>query len=662
MTDLSTKVSTTKGLALHLTQDLQLKIFPCYPRGHERAKAPMTEHGQKDASNMEGVILKWFGGQVPKLIGLPCKDNGFFAVDIDTPQAAATWNDWITAYGMAEPCPWQKTAKGAHYIFKYPSFNFSGAVGKLAPGIDLRADNYICTGGQGSGYEWQTPLDQGIPEAPQWLLDKIRAVAATTTTERTVPATNPPLNPDLTAAYWLKYYANNATVGTRNERTYKLGLQLYYAGIPLEDALDLYQDWVAKIPYDPSNHFSSFEYNRTIKSAYSGERKEAGLLPAEAVKPEKKAVTKSELPEPAKSEPKAEATLPPEPKKQPKNDDSVKLGINTNVEEKQPEKESIFSTWADLDTVLGPIEWDWPGWLAKGFLHILVGMTGEGKSRLALRVCGTYLNGCEWPDGSPYNGDAACVLWCEAEAGQAMNRDRAKAMGYPTERIYSPLGDPLGDFRLNEPAHLAKLAYMAMLPEVKLIVVDSLSGADPTAEKSTEDAKNVNWLAGLARDTQKPILLTHHLRKRGLFDTEGEVSLDRVRGISTILQYARVIWAIDTPNLQDKETKRLSVIKSNLAKKPEPIGFVINDEITFTDAPEKPKVETLQDRGVDLLLNLLSKGAMPAKTIEEEFDGAGLSKRTLWEAKKALAIVSTKQPQKGWLWSLPAALGDDNDY
>jgi len=639
----------TKDLALHLTQDLQLKIFPCYPRGHERAKAPMTEHGQKDAADIEGVILKWFGGPVPKLIGLPCKDNGFFAVDIDTPQAAATWNDWITAYGMAEPCPWQKTTKGAHYIFKYPSFNFSGAVGKLAPGIDLRADNYICTGGNGSGYEWQTPLDQGIPEAPQWLLDKIKAVAAITTTERTAPATNPPLNPDLTAAYWLRHYASKATLGTRNECTYKLGLQLYYAGIPLEDALDLYQDWVAKIPYDPSNRFSSFEYNRTIKSAYSGERKEATLLPAEAVIG-------------TKANAKVEATLPPEPKKQPKNDDSVKIGINTKVEEKQPEKESIFSTWADLDTVLGPIEWDWPGWLARGFLHILVGMTGEGKSRLALRVCGTYLNGCEWPDGLPYNGDAACVLWCEAEAGQAMNRDRAKAMGYPTERIYSPLGDPLGDFRLNEPAHLAKLAYMAMLPEVKLIVVDSLSGADPTAEKSTEDAKNVNWLAGLARDTQKPILLTHHLRKRGLFDTEGEVSLDRVRGISTILQYARVIWAIDTPNLQDKETKRLSVIKSNLAKKPEPIGFVINDEITFTDAPEKPKVETLQDRGIDLLLTLLSKGAMPAKTIEEEFDGAGLSKRTLWEAKKALAIVSTKQPQKGWLWSLPAALGDDNDY
>ena len=189
-----------------------------------------------------------------------------------------------------------------------------------------------------------------------------------------------------------------------------------------------------------------------------------------------------------------------------------------------------------------------------------------------------------------------------------------------------------------------------MRPDVKIIVVDSLGGADPTAEKSTEDAKSINWLAALARDCQKPILLTHHLRKRGMLDTEGEVDLDRVRGISTILQYARVIWAIDTPDLTNKETKRLSVIKSNLGKKPDPIGFTINEKIEFTDAPEKPRVETLQDRGVDLLLALLRKNQKRGR--DRRRIRAGGIFRAGYGAKRCVRRCINSQEGR-WVWSLP---------
>ena len=633
----------TKDLALQLSQDLQLKIFPCYPRGHERAKAPMTEHGQKDAANVEGVILRWFGGPTPKLIGLPCKDNGIFAVDIDTLEAAGTWSDWIKEFGMSEPCPSQKTTKGAHYIFKYPDFDFTGAVGKLAPGMDLRADNYICTGGEGSGYEWMIPLATGVPEAPTWLLDKIRAVASKTTAERTAPTTEPLLNPGFAANYWLRHYAQKATIGTRNESTYKMGLQLYYAGISLHDALDLWPQWQRSIPQARGNEFTQYEYNRTIKSAYSGIQREAATLPAEAVIEQKA---------PAKVEPKPAATSAPEAKKAPKSEGKAETVIKPPETPKVEEIKVTFSSWSDLDGILGPLEWEWENWLAKGFLHILVGQTGEGKSRLALRVAATYLTDLDWPDGASYEGARGSIGWAEAEAGQAMNRDRARAMGLPTDNILSPLSNPLDDFRLSVPGHQAKLAALAMRPDIKIIVVDSLSGADPTAEKSTEDAKSINWLAALARDCQKPILLTHHLRKRGMLDTEGEVDLDRVRGISTILQYARVIWAIDTPDLTNKETKRLSVIKSNLGKKPKPIGFTINDTIEFTDAPEKPRNETRVGQAADLLLALLEKEPKSAAEILDEFEQAGFSKSGLYRAKDALGVVSIRKEGR-WVWSLP---------
>ena len=664
----------TKDLALQLSQDLQLKIFPCYPRGNERAKAPMTEHGQKDAANVEGVILRWFGGPTPKLIGLPCKDNGIFAVDVDTPQAAGTWNDWIKEFGMSEAMPWQKTPRGAHYVFKFPDFDFTGAVGKLAPGMDLRADNYICTGGEGSGYEWMIPLATGVPEAPTWLLDKIRAVASKTTAERTAPTTEPLLNPGFAANYWLRHYAQKATIGTRNESTYKMGLQLYYAGISLHDALDLWPQWQRSIPQARGNEFTQYEYNRTIKSAYSGIQREAATLPAEAIFepkkrqsdfveiiPESSTIVEPEkhvreiIPEHEDATPTPEkpaATSAPEAKKTPKSEGKAETVIKPPETPKVEEIKVTFSTWSDLDGILGPLEWEWENWLAKGFLHILVGQTGEGKSRLALRVAATYLTDLDWPDGASYEGARGSIGWAEAEAGQAMNRDRARAMGLPTDNILSPLSNPLDDFRLSVPGHQAKLAALAMRPDIKIIVVDSLSGADPTAEKSTEDAKSINWLAALARDCQKPILLTHHLRKRGMLDTEGEVDLDRVRGISTILQYARVIWAIDTPDLTNKETKRLSVIKSNLGKKPDPIGFTINDTIEFTDAPEKPRNETRVDQAADLLLALLEKEPKSAAEILDEFEQAGFSKSGLYRAKDALGVVSIRKEGR-WVWSLP---------
>jgi hypothetical protein len=317
------------------------------------------------------------------------------------------------------------------------------------------------------------------------------------------------------------------------------------------------------------------------------------------------------------------------------------------------EAENDFSTWEDLDQVIGPIEWDWLNWQAKGFLHLLVAVTGEGKSQVAERILGCYLKGWDWPDGTPYTGNTGYVIWCEAEAAQALNLERAKKMGLPLDQILSPLGDPLADFRLNNKNHLAKFEQLLMRPDVLFAVVDSLSGADPTAEKSTEDAKNVNWLAGLARNAQKPIQLTHHLRKRGLFDTEGVITLDRIRGISTILQYARIIWALDTPNLMDKETKRLSVIKSNLGKKPDPIGLKLDDSgVTFCEAPQLPKAESIQEKGIDLLMSLLNKGPLSTRIIDTEFEGAGLSTRTLKEVKKALSVVSFRKAD-GWYCSLP---------
>jgi hypothetical protein len=287
-------------------------------------------------------------------------------------------------------------------------------------------------------------------------------------------------------------------------------------------------------------------------------------------------------------------------------------------------------------------------------LTIIAGELGVGKSSMALRIAACFLRGDPWPDGTPYTGETGAILWCEAEAAQAINLSRAKAWGLPLDKIYTPFEDPLVDILLDDPNHREAMATVARREEVLFMVVDSLRGATRGDENSSETIAVTKWLAELARDTGKPLQLSHHLRKKGLRDVGNKVTLDRLRGSSAIGQVARVIWAIDIPDPKDKETKRLSVIKNNLARYPEPVGLSIDGEgVTFCDAPHEPHTETLEERAADLLLMLLASGPMPSADIRKEGEEAGLSWPALKRAKKKLGIISVK-PNGVWHWSLPA--------
>lgn len=310
------------------------------------------------------------------------------------------------------------------------------------------------------------------------------------------------------------------------------------------------------------------------------------------------------------------------------------------------------TTWADIEHQLGPIEWAWKPWLPKGMLTILAGESGGGKSALALRLAGCFILGWDWPDGTPFDGETGSVLWCEAEAAQAIHLDRAKKWGIPLDRIYSPLKNALEDLKLDNPDHMAALYEKAFRPEVRFVIVDSLKGANSRDENSSSMIDILMNVAGLGRDSGKPFMVTHHLRKRSLFDADG-VDLERLRGSSAIVQAARLVWALDTPDAQAKESIRIQAVKSNLAKFPEPVGMFINDHgVHFTDAPEAPRIETVGDRAADLLLSLLAKEPMPYSEIVSEIEQAGISIPTANRAKKKLGIVSVRKDDK-WIWSLP---------
>lgn len=312
-------------------------------------------------------------------------------------------------------------------------------------------------------------------------------------------------------------------------------------------------------------------------------------------------------------------------------------------------------TWADIENILAPLVWDWQNWLPRGHLVIVSSASGEGKSAIMLRVAACYLRGDSLPDGQTFCGSQGLVLWGECEAAQAINLGRAQDWNLPYQRILTPFGgdDVLQDPQLDLPEHQRVIASHFRSPDVKLLIVDSLRGAHSGDENSSETIGVTKFLAELARDTGKPVLLSHHLRKRGQMDGD-VITLDQLRGSSAIAQLARIIWGIDAPDPTHKETKRLSVIKSNLARFPTPLGFEIDQSgVRFVAAPEPPKEDTLTDRAADLLELLLAEGAKPATKIEEEFKQAGISMAAANRAKKKLGVIAVK-PGGVWHWSYPA--------
>jgi putative DNA primase/helicase len=313
------------------------------------------------------------------------------------------------------------------------------------------------------------------------------------------------------------------------------------------------------------------------------------------------------------------------------------------------------STWAELAEIIGPIEWEWQSWLPRGFLTLVAGASGVGKSILLLRIAAVFLRGDPWPDGTPYTGDTGVICWCETEAAQALNLERAENWGLPVDRIISPLGSPMDDFDLDDTRHLAALARTAKRDDVRVIVIDSLSGGHRRDERKSNAMMGiVKNLAQVARDTEKPFMLSHHIRKAGLLDPTGEITLDMVRGSGAIVQLSRLVWGVDQPD-PHTDAKRMSVVKSNLARFPEPIGLSIGDDgLIFVTAPAKPIQETQLQLCKDFLRDILDAGAMPVSDIEKELNGRGLSLATARRAKKALGIehVKPKGP-KVWVWQLP---------
>ena len=167
-----------------------LYVFPC----RVKDKRPATANGVKDATIDPDVIQRWWREQPEFNIAVATGAlSGIFVTDIDGLDAEAELRKLEAQYGPIPPTVELITARGRHLFFQYPEQPVRNSAGKLAPGIDVRGDGgYVLAPPSkhpsGRRYCWSVDSGNAFAPAPEWLLARLAAPAATTATRHVQPS------------------------------------------------------------------------------------------------------------------------------------------------------------------------------------------------------------------------------------------------------------------------------------------------------------------------------------------------------------------------------------------------------------------------------------------------------------------------------------------
>lgn len=151
----------------------------CKPGKHPFSR--LVPHGVLDASNDLNQVREWFSNN-PYNLGLATGwDSSIFVLDRDDRDGGdASLAALEMQHGKLPQTLTQFTGGGVHYVFQMPpQLDIKNSAGKIAPGIDVRANGgYVVAAPSrhenGKNYSWQSgglPQRNEIAQPPQWLID-----------------------------------------------------------------------------------------------------------------------------------------------------------------------------------------------------------------------------------------------------------------------------------------------------------------------------------------------------------------------------------------------------------------------------------------------------------------------------------------------------------
>jgi hypothetical protein len=200
-------------------------------------------------------------------IGIPAGGD-FWSLDVDEPDGPESLAALKREHGELPPSWQQFTGGGGFQLWFRPVPELRGSVGKLGPGLDVRAQGNYCvappsTHLSGRQYAWNVdrhPLEHPLVEAPTWLVEL--ALQASSPSERPLP--RPPQE-------WTRRISGACPEGQRNSTLTSLAGVLFAPGPrSLDVVLALLQQWNLAHCQPP---LPAGEVEKTVRSVERIERK-----------------------------------------------------------------------------------------------------------------------------------------------------------------------------------------------------------------------------------------------------------------------------------------------------------------------------------------------------------------------------------------------------
>lgn len=336
------------------------------------------------------------------------------------------------------------------------------------------------------------------------------------------------------------------------------------------------------------------------------------------------------------------------------------------------------------------ITWLWPGYLAKGKMHVLAGAPGGGKTTIALQLAAIVSVGGNWPDGSRCPSGNV-VIWSGEDDVKDTLVPRLIAAGADMRRCYfvGVVRDGAGS-RSFDPAKDVPALQTAITEAggASLMVVDPIvSAVAGDGHKSGDVRRGLQPLVDLAMDTRCALFGITHFSK----GTSGRDPLERVTGSISFGALARVVFvAAKEQKGEDDATetppRRMFLrCKSNIGADAGGFEYALEQRMlpgygdmtasvaTFGQLVEGDTrvilAEAEADPGEgdghalsearDWLLDFLLDGPKSVKDVQSAARNAGHAARTLRRAKQALGVLPRKSGMKGgWEWFCPGAMSE----
>lgn len=329
------------------------------------------------------------------------------------------------------------------------------------------------------------------------------------------------------------------------------------------------------------------------------------------------------------------------------------------------------------------IRWLWPGWLAKGKLHILAGAGGTGKTTLLLSLIATITTGGRWPDGSRCGEPGNALIWSSEDDPADTLVPRLAAAGADLNRVHIIQGriNAQGEADPFDPANdIALLRATANeIGGVSLLMLDPIvSAVKGDMHKANDVRRALQGVVDFAEQNLCAVVGISHFAKGGA----GSSPADRVIGSQAFSALARTVLV--AAKQEGTDMRVLARAKSNIGTDEGGVSYTIEPcnigegieatRVQWGDVIEGSAREILgdveacdeerlddSDNPAEALRRILSAGPLTGKEAKNLMVGNGYTQKQIRNARENLSVTTARAgfgADTVVTWSLPQATGD----